>query len=334
MSNVIRVTHARDLIAFIPYQLGYTPSQSVAVIALRGPGGRVGLIARIDLANAADAAPRLVSHMVTDGATSIVVIAYTDDEAAAEAATSAVTMHAAALTLDTTATFLVTAATYRHLDANPDDAKPLADLDASITAATMVSLGARARASRDDLRITPAPDDARTQATTTRDNHLTMGLHKPVALHDWRKAIAGAARTPDSAGRLAAALTDVTVRDAVVVTILGGYDVAEGMVYGENIDTATVGQVLAKMIDPATGTAPNDDDTQPVREVLAHVAAHTDSPAALTLLALVAWWHGDGATANVHLEDALTIDPDYRLAHLLAQALSVGLAPGWVRRSR
>lgn len=83
MSHVIRVTHARDLIAFIPFSLGYTPSESIVTIALSGPSGRVGLISRVDLTNAAAAAPSLASHVVTDGASSIVVIAYTDDEAAA-----------------------------------------------------------------------------------------------------------------------------------------------------------------------------------------------------------------------------------------------------------
>ena len=42
------------------------------------------------------------------------------------------------------------------------------------------------------------------------------------------------------------------------------------------------------------------------------------SPGPFTLLAHVVWWQGDGALARTALDRALEVDPDYRLATLLA----------------
>ena len=52
---------------------------------------------------------------------------------------------------------------------------------------------------------------------------------------------------------------------------------------------------------------------------------------ALTLMALLAWWRGDGARARVLLDGSLDADPDYRLARLLDDALRAAIPPGWVR---
>ncbi|WP_448629283.1 DUF4192 family protein [Cellulomonas soli] len=64
--------------------------------------------------------------------------------------------------------------------------------------------------------------------------------------------------------------------------------------------------------------------------MVAHGRAGGQAPA-LTLLALLAWWCGDGARAQVLLERALADEPAHRLALLLAEALEAALPPGWVR---
>jgi hypothetical protein len=55
--------------------------------------------------------------------------------------------------------------------------------------------------------------------------------------------------------------------------------------------------------------------------------------APLTLLALVAWWRGEGGLAGARVREALEIDADYRLAALLTDMLSAAIPPGWVVRS-
>ena len=70
-----------------------------------------------------------------------------------------------------------------------------------------------------------------------------------------------------------------------------------------------------------------------LEQVVAHGRRDHQAPA-LTLLALLAWWAGEGARANLLLERALHDDPQHTLALLLAQAVTAGVAPGWVEASR
>jgi hypothetical protein len=49
---------------------------------------------------------------------------------------------------------------------------------------------------------------------------------------------------------------------------------------------------------------------------------------ALTVLASVTWWRGDGAVTRVALARALRCDPDYRLAQLLLQMVDLAIRPG------
>jgi hypothetical protein len=51
------------------------------------------------------------------------------------------------------------------------------------------------------------------------------------------------------------------------------------------------------------------------------------SPGPLTVLAHVVWWLGDGALARTALDAALDVDPDYRLAMLLARMVDVAARP-------
>jgi hypothetical protein len=43
-----RTNRPGDLIAAVPYQLGYAPTNSLVTISLRGTSRRIGLVARID----------------------------------------------------------------------------------------------------------------------------------------------------------------------------------------------------------------------------------------------------------------------------------------------
>src|SRR5215203_1816262 len=68
-----------DVVAVLPYQLGYHPRDSVVVVSLRGR--RVGLVARCDLPAAEEVdevVASLVGPLVRDGATSVIVVGYED----------------------------------------------------------------------------------------------------------------------------------------------------------------------------------------------------------------------------------------------------------------
>jgi len=98
---------------------------------------------------------------------------------------------------------------------------------------------------------------------------------------------------------------------------------------------ADVGRALRTIIDPVEGRRPDPVVTHPARRVLEQLVAHgprgDGHVPALTLLAVLAWWDGDGARAGVHLDRALAADPAYRLAVLVDDALRLGMPPGWAR---
>ncbi|MBO9569182.1 MAG: DUF4192 family protein, partial [Cellulomonas iranensis] len=125
-------------------------------------------------------------------------------------------------------------------------------------------------------------------------------------------------------------------RDAVLVSLLPGTgDLPERAVARDGGDEDdAVRAAVGRLVDPATGRAP-DDAVRAAERALEGVVAHGRRRAqapATTLLALLAWWRGDGARAGVLVERAVTDDPGYRLAHLLRGALDAGLAPGWAAR--
>jgi len=99
--------------------------------------------------------------------------------------------------------------------------------------------------------------------------------------------------------------------------------------------SAGVRRALDVLVEPAVARPPDEAVADAARALLEAVVAHGRSgrqAPALTLLALLAWWLGDGVRAAVLTERALAHDPAHRLAELLDRALAVGLRPGWVRR--
>ena len=69
-----------DVVAILPYQLGYHPRDSAVVISLRGK--RVGLVARTDLPpeeHVDEVVCTLMGPLVRDGATSVIVVGYEDE---------------------------------------------------------------------------------------------------------------------------------------------------------------------------------------------------------------------------------------------------------------
>lgn len=371
MTTTIKTDDPRELLALVPYQLGFWPQESLVVVSLRR-GGRAGLVVRADLADLADLehGPRmarsLVGHVLDDGATQAVVVAFTDGHENDIRAAVRHWSEAAEHELGEPAAWVVSSSGYYGLDCTdpsccPPGGRPTAELQGTRVSAQMVLDGVQVAAGRADLaRIGQASSVARKSARRARNRWAARAAGRgPVAGHPWRRAGlelwraevarvgaesgerpgAGVSAHPATAssaptvGRLQAALDDVLVRDAVLLTLVPGADrVADRVVAGDN--GADVGRALDVMLDPVRGVCPDPAVVEQAGAVLEQLVAHDTRAGhapALTLLGLLAWWTGDGARAGALVERALAARPGYRLAVLLDDALMVGLPPGWVR---
>ena len=370
----LRVTEPREMLSLVPHQLGFHPSESVVAVSLRGPRGRVGLVVRVDLPDLAnpDVGPQLardvVAHLAGDGAERAWLVVYTRDDprrgpdAAVSAAVSCFREAAEAAFGDVPA-WAVTSTGYLSLDCDqtccPPGGRPLADLSSTQVSAQMVLAGSSVATCREDVgRIRPAGAEARRSVARVRRRWQARGLRAhdegAAALERWRRDGVAAWRravgeqldrdggpTAAALGRLEAALTDLRVRDAVLVALVPGQgDLPERCVRGERPcteDDAALGRALALVVDPLDGVPAPPAATRVHEAVLEAVVAHGErggqAPAA-TLLGLLAWWRGDGARAAILLDRALADDDGYRLARLVAQSLACGVPPGWVRAGR
>lgn len=402
-TTTLRVSEPRELLALVPYRLGFRPRDSAVAISLRPPRGQVGLVVRVDLEQLADpddggrCARALVGLLDQDGARRAVLVLYVEDDPRASGAVPVARAleafrEASAVPFGDVAVWVVTASGYLALDCTdhaccPPGGRPLRDLDSTQTSARMVLAGSSVADSRGDLgRIRRADEDARRGAARTRrrwerrrETAAAQGAPALAAwrrdcLAAWRTAVADerAASTPTSGpgagaagesgieatgvgdtgvpapgptggpgrapwGRIEAGLVDRRVRDAVLVGMLPGTgDLPERSVTGETpvpaVDAA-VGAAVATLVDPARAVRPPADvdvHERVLERVVAHGRADGQAPA-LTLLAMLAWWRGDGARAAVLLERALADDPQHRLAVLLADVLAAAVPPGWAR---
>lgn len=370
MPITLEVCEPRELLALVPYQLGFQPRESLVLVSLRHPDGRVGLVARVDLDDVCapgggeTVVARLVDHLRADGAATVVLVVYTDDPlpggacAGARAQAVARAVAAAAGTLDVASTWVVGTVGYSRLGCTdpvccPPQGRPLTELESTQVGAHMVWAGATVRASRHELAVLrPVPEADRLRAaaaavawTRARSADGASGVAHldwlERSLATWRRAVAGEASAAEL-GQIGAALDDVVVRDAVLVSLVPGSGVlpeqivleagAPGAELGTGTGTGTgdaVGRAVAAIVDPQVGVRP-DGSTERSRQALERVVGHHDTEGApgRTLLALVAWWRGDAALAAAHL-DRVAPEKRYRLAGLLRAALDAGMPPGW-----
>jgi hypothetical protein len=307
-----------DLLAVVPYLLGFHPTDSLVLLGIRGR--RIVLQLRDDLPTGPAATPLAdyyAALVARQGATSAVVLGY----GPGVAVTPVVAALRAALDARRIAVLdMVRVADGRYWSylctepaCCPPDGRRYEVAGSPVAAAAIVeghvALPSRAALERQLAPLTGPSRAAMTEATDRAHRRLTDLL----------------GRTPGDPGAALLAAGRAAVDDAVWRQRTGGRLTDD--------EVAWLGSVL---VHPPV----RDHAWERISgELAVHVGLWTDvsrrvdpelAAAPATLLAFAAWRSGAGAVASIALSRALEGDPDYRLARLLSQALASGLPPtGW-----
>ena len=328
--TTVRISGAGDLLDALPRMLGFVPTNSAVLVALRPPRDRVTLTIRVDLPvrrYETSCARLLAGHAQRAGATSAVLVIYDDRPPPAarrwpgasltRELRTALRNHGGMRLADSV---LVSNGRGRSLLCTDDRCCPVeghplrGDLEPSAFAAALVANGAALLPSRAALAASvagptgaAADDIGRLQAMAADELTARVAAGEPeagvraetVAL--FRAALGRSASGPslsdEGVARLLAGLVDIGARDVVL-----GWA-------GEKDTDGLLALLLA----------------------LAPRAAEPLNVPVLTALAWVAYARGDGGLANIAVAGALSTDPSYTMAQLVASGLESGLHPRHVQ---
>lgn len=319
----LTVRSPADLIAAVPYLLGFHPADSVVVVAMRAR--RITFAARADLpdlADPGDAARHLAGVVARQRAETTTVLGY-GPPARVTPAVDAVRVALTSAGLPVLDALRVTGGRYWSYvcvdpECCPPEGKPF-DAGASEVSAAAVFAGQVALPDRAALvaQVAPATGPARSavRRATARAERRLAALLQMAPVGDLRSgravraagttAVRGALRRHRRGQRLS---DDEVAWLSLLLTHLPVRDHAWERTDGRDEDIALWADVLRR--------------AEP--ELIAAPAA---------LLAFAAWRAGQGALAAVALERGLAEHPDYPLALLLDDLLRRGVPPselhGW-----
>jgi hypothetical protein len=299
----------RDLLAVVPYLLGFHPAESLVLLALRGR--EITFQVRADLPDPRDVpdlSARLAAVVRRQVPTSVIILGYGPGarttplvlgvQAAVEAAGIPV-LDALRVADGRYWSYLCTVPSCCPPDGQPYDLATSPVTTEAIVAGQVIEPSREAFGRRLDP-VAGAQRHAMTVATDrARERLLALGGVRPlvragrVAVDD---AVArqreGVRLSDDEVAWLSLVLVHRPVRDRAWACVGGDFD----------LHVALWTDVLRRC-EPELVVAP------------------------ATLLAFAAWRAGDGAVASIALSRALSVDPGYPMAILMARALMGGLAP-------
>jgi len=328
MSNptVARLTTPAQILAALPLQLGYVPSESIVAVCQHGERGRVGLTLRFDLPAAPDE-PLLVEQLVArvrqQEPSRVLLVVYTSERDASSLA-RATLVRAARDGLGDRQSFdalLVREGRFWSYlcedtrccpaDGAALDELAMEDEQVGLLAAELVLQGRTVMPSRAALEASLAGPTGRAAVVVRRhceEAFEDLLLAREAGERDayveqllvqWastavRFSLPNPVLHPDDAAALAVSLGDKLLRDVVV----------------------------SRMEIPG------------MRALLTELCRRTPSPWDVPVCTVLAWavyGDGGGAEVSIALERALSAEPDYELAVLLHRALLVQTDPALIR---
>ena len=291
-----------EVIAIIPYLLGFDPADSIVVVALEGPRNRFGPCFRLDLATRDDAAQQVAAVVGFVGqlcCATVIVVVFSDDAGRADPVVRDVSVELTARGV--TVQEALRADGRRWWSYTCDDPGCCSpggtpyDVSSSRVAAEAVVAGLQRLPSRDSLRLQFEPLPARRSAINQLRREIEVVAPTEAEL----------IRLLDQGVGDAGTLSDVDlVRVATGVQHLALRDLAWMQMSRANADShfALWSHVMRCVPD----------------DLLAPVGS---------LTAFAAWLQGTGVLASHALDRVLAVYPRYSMALLIGRILQSGINP-------
>lgn len=319
MTTVARVTGPADLAASVPEVLGFTPTESLVVLSLHEPRGRLGLTMRFDLSAAEVFEHEVPTRLAHDGATRTALLVYTDQPGALACADLVHRLIDVVQRQDITVSeaLLVREGTWWSYLCQqpccPVTGSPVADAGtgaAGLVAAERVFAGRMRFATREQLEASLRPV-------------LPLGEQARLAQLD----------------EVAADLLDEVVQDRaeVVRSEMARVRAALDSAADPGPDRAArlaIALRLAEVRDGLTACIPDRADQ--VRSLMTAVlrwTPHQEAGCVLRVLGTAAYAQGEGALARIALRAAAAADGPGTFADTLLEALDRQVPPSVLRAS-
>jgi len=356
MTTTIHLSGPADVLAVLPYQLGFYPRDSLVAVSMRGT--RLGLVQRIDLPppeHVGDAVAAMMAPLRKDSPRSVLLIGFEERDDECRAMLDGMAAACVADGVEVTDRFVVRGERWFAPDCHqrccPSEGLPLHTPSEVPAVAEFVGRGVCPLPDRSALadRLTPSLPQIRNDLSALADGRLAQheaakdaGVDeldecRATELDVWARVLWAEddadsirARLPlHDLAMLAVSLTDVDVRDALIAWL------CPGTLARELIDPMLLTQIRETLGEQpwVEGQIREIDQVITMQRIERRMceicAALPDLWAvpALTVLATFTWWRGDGALTRIALERALGIDPRYRLAMLLEQMVDLAIRP-------
>lgn len=357
--NPIRLRGPADILAALPFQLGYHPNNAVVVIALADRA--IGLVQRIDLPpdeHVDEAVAALLPALGREQPDAVLLVGYESREAASLPVLDALDDACGELEITVLDRLVVRGGRWFAPDCTtgccPAEGAPLPEPAETPAVADFVAMEVAPLRDREALGAQVTPDRVRCRevqealdSAAREDRRQGAGrslvdvdgraeaVRRLRSLAGWavvcdtsasRPPLEGLA--PDEVAELALSLRDLALRDGLIAWL------CPGSLPLDALDEDLVDQ-LQTCLPPRVwhSTPPSREAAVAGRRLQARLAQLCrmvpDEQAApvLTVLANLTWWLGDGALTRVALERALDVEPDYRLARLLDRMVDLAIRP-------
>lgn len=358
MTTTIHLSGPADLLAVLPYQLGFHPRDCLVVMSLHD--ARMGLVQRIDLPSpehVGDAVAALVVPMRQDKPKAVLLIGFEEREGDSGPMLDEMRDVCGAEGVEVADRLVVRRGRWFAPDCHlrccpPEGLKlpgpgevpvvaefvgrgicPLPERAALVARLELGSplLGRAVSAQADRwsglrLEAMEATDAGEAARDRCRQNELAVWSR---VLRDDDDAEPIQTLPSHDLGLLAVSLTDVDLRDALIAWL------CPGAMPRDLIDPRLLGMLSAALpapprLDGEVGEIQHVLRLERIERRLCELCAALPdvwAVSALTVLASCAWWRGDGALTRIALDRALRVDPHYRLARLLERMVDLAIRP-------